>query len=324
MAGQQGASTSRATGRVFPELTAQHAALWGRHPVRIEHALARTGLFTDEALERLLLDYPRENYDLIHMAEQGTGNLAHWTEGDLGRATAADVLHAIKAGRIWINLRRVHEVDPRYNDLLEQIFAELSEAMPGFRPWKLNFGILISSPRAQVYYHADVPGQSLWQVRGSKRVFVYPNTPPFLPEEQIEGVVLSMTEAEIDYEPWFDEHAQVFDLLPGQMLNWPLNGPHRVENNDELSISVTTEHWTNDIRNLYACRYANGLLRRKLGLKPGPPRARGLRVWPKAALALGVKKLGLMKADKHEKRIEWELDPTAPDFMRPIEPWVLE
>ena len=37
-----------------------------------------------------------------------------------------------------------------------------------------------------------------------------------------------------------------------------------------------------------------------------------------------MKKLGLMKADKHEKRIEWELDPTAPDFMRPIEPWVLE
>ena len=122
--------------------------------------------------------------------------------------------------------------------LLEDIFEELSVLVPGFDTFRLNLGILISSPGAQVYYHADVPGQSLWHIRGEKRVYLYPNRDPFLPEDQIERIVLSMTEAEIDYQPWFDDHALVFDLKPGEMLHWPLNAPHRVENLDSVNISV--------------------------------------------------------------------------------------
>ena len=53
-----------------------------------------------------------------------------------------------------------------------------------------NAGILISSPNAQVYYHADLPGQSLWQIRGTKRVYIYPPVAPFLTPEQIERIIL--------------------------------------------------------------------------------------------------------------------------------------
>jgi len=49
------------------------------------------------------------------------------------------------------------------------------------------------------------------------------------------------------------------------MVHWPLNCPHRVENEDCLNISVTTEHWTTDLRKQYAVNYANGILRRKFG-----------------------------------------------------------
>lgn len=309
---------------LLPGITDEHRALWGHAPVRMPHALGDTGLFSDTALERLILDYPRRHYDLLHMAPKGAGHLAVWREGDLGRARPDQVLRALHEGRLWLNLRRVHEVDRRYHDLLEGIFAELRAAMPGFQPWRLNLGILISSPRAQVYYHADLPGQSLWQIRGQKRVFVYPNTPPFLPEDQIEGIVLNRTEAEIDYAPWFDQHARIFELKPGQLLHWPHNSPHRVENHEMLNVSVTTEHWTDEIRNLYATRYTNGLLRSQLGIAPGPPQARGLRVWPKAAVALASKTLGLLRHQRHEKRIEWTLDPGAPGFMREVTPWVLD
>jgi hypothetical protein len=311
-------------GPVFRSLGPEAAAVWGRHALRLSHRLDDTGLFTDSALAELICDYPRSHYDLIRMAPQGTGNLAEWVEGDLGSARPEHVLRAITEGRMWLHLRRTQEVDPRYGDLLDAIFEELRAAIPGFRPWKLNLSVLISSPRAQVYYHAYLPGQSLWQVRGSKRVYLYPNTAPFLPEDQVEGVVLNTTEAEIAYEPWFDHHAEVLELHPGEMLHWPPNCPHRIENHDQLSISVTTEHWTHEVRNLYATRYFNGMVRRKLGIEPGPPATRGLRVYPKAAVALAAKKLGWMRAQRHEKRIEWELGVTAPDFVRPISPWVLE
>lgn len=320
------ASTQSARGTkasILPGFRPEHGALWGRHPICVPHQAHESGLFSDDALARLIESYPRADYDLLHMAEQGTGNLADWREGDLGRASGDAVLQTIARGRLWLNLRRVHTVDPRYNDLLEDIFEELSQKVPGFRPWKLNFGILISSPGAQVYYHSDVPGQSLWQVRGRKRVHVYPNRAPFLPEDQIEGVVLNLTEAEIHHEPWFDQYADTRILEPGEMMSWPLNAPHRVENLDCVNVSFTTEHWTRDIRNMYAVRYANGLLRSRLGLKPPPPTTRGPSFWARAALAGVVKKSGLMKAYRHEKRIEWVLDPEADDGLRTIAPYLL-
>ncbi len=323
VATQPAASTQLGESSILSGFRPEHAALWGQHPICIRHTVHQSELFTDGALARLIEGYPRADYDLLHMAEQGTGNLAKWTEGDLAGASGSDVLKTIARGRLWLNLRHAHTVDPRYNDLLEDIFAELRRKVPGFRPWKLNFGILISSPGAQVYYHADVPGQSLWQVRGRKRVHIYPNRAPFIPEDQLEGIILNVTEAEIHHEPWFDRYAHTRILEPGEMMNWPLNAPHRVENLDCVNVSFTTEHWTHDIRNLYAVRYANGVLRSRLGLEPPPPTTRGARFWAKAAMAAAVKKSGLMKAYKHEKRIEWALDPTSPEGMKTIEPYVL-
>jgi hypothetical protein len=29
----------------------------------------------------------------------------------------------------------------------------------------------------------------------------------------------------VPYEPWYDEHAEVYDMEPGDMLHWALNGP---------------------------------------------------------------------------------------------------
>jgi hypothetical protein len=60
----------------------------------------------------------------------------------------------------------------------------------GFKSFNHTMSILISSPKVQAYYHADVPGQTLWQVRETKRVYVYPNTPPFLPQAALAKLVL--------------------------------------------------------------------------------------------------------------------------------------
>ena len=301
----------------------KHRALWGHQPIRLRHRLEETGLFTDDALAALIDGYPRENYDLLSMAAQGTGNLAHWEEGELGPLDGPTALAAVKAGRLWLNLRRVHEASTPHAALLQQMFDALVACMPGFRPYKLNLGILISSPGAQVYYHADVPGQSLWHLRGRKRVYLYPNRAPFLPEDQVEKIVLGFTEAEINYHPWFEEYARSYDLEPGELLSWPLNAPHRVENLDGVNVSVTTEHWTTHIRNTYAVRYANGVIRNVLRLSPPPPTTSGARFWLRAAMAAGVKSSGLLRQQKMERWVRWQLDPASPDRMRPITPYLL-
>src|SRR5712692_7177672 len=65
-------------------------------------------------------------------------------------------------------------VDSRYRQLVDRMFEEIAAKVPGFEvPKGHQEGILISSPRAEVYYHADLPSQSLVQIAGRKRVYVY-------------------------------------------------------------------------------------------------------------------------------------------------------
>lgn len=309
------------SGSIFTNWPPQTADLFGRHIVKLQHCLHESPLFTDEALAALIENYPRKNYDLAFMGKPGEPRHL-WREGEIGSAKGHDIIDAIKTGRMWINLRRVMEVDERYAALLKSIYDELEARVPHFETFKHNFGILISSPNAQVYYHADVPGQSLWQIRGRKRVWVYPNSAPFLRPDQIEAIVLNMTEEEIAYEPWYDDYAEVIDLEPGEMLHWPLNAPHRVVNHDVLNVSITTEHWTADIRKVYAVNYANGVLRRRFGIKNPARHFDGVGPYAKAALVALYKYSGLQRLSEVKRTVDFRIDPVAPGKMVDIPAYV--
>ena len=191
--------------------------------------------------------------------------------------------------------------------------------MPGFRSFKQKMSILISSPKVQVYYHCDVPGQTLWQVRGRKRVYVYPNQPPFLPPENLERIVMGEAhEISLPYEAWFDEHAEVVDLEPGQMLHWPLNCPHRIVNADCLNVSFTTEHWTKELRNQYAVAYGNGVIRRTIGGRDLAKPDGGVGLYTRMGLAAAWKYAGLQKKRVHRFQVDFKVDPTAPNSVRSI------
>ncbi len=305
------------TQQIFTDWKPEHGQLWGQVPLLLKHSLADNPLFSDAALAELIEAYPREHYDLCRMGEVGS-NRRYWREGEIGDASGADVMAAVRDGRMWINLRRTMDVDARYRRLLDEIFAELAGRVPGFDTFKHNFGILISSPKAQVYYHADVPGQSLWQIRGVKKVTVYPNIEALLSRADFEEIVLGTTEEEIRYESWFDDYAQVYDLQPGEMLNWPLNCPHKVENHDVVNISVTTEHWTEAVKRNYAVNYANGVLRHRFGITPASTATTGIGYYAKLALAGAWKYGGLQKAHQFKRMVDFKVNPKAADFMTDI------
>jgi hypothetical protein len=125
------------------------------------------------------------------------------------------------------------------------------------------------------------------------------------------------------YEPWFDDYAETIDLQAGEMLYWPLNCPHRVVNHDCLNVSMTTEHWADDLRNVYAVSYANGILRRTFGLQRLSKNTSGPSFWGKAALAAFAKKSGLQKRNQRKRLIDFAVDPAAPDGVRDIPAYAL-
>ena len=138
-------------------------------------------------------------------------------------------------------------------------------------------------------------------------------------EREIERIVLGEAhEISLDFEPWFDEHATVVDLVPGRMLHWPLNCPHRIVNGDSMNVSFTTEHWTPALRNAYAVNYANGILRSRLGLKNLSQPASGPALHARMAIAGAWKLTGAQKARQHRFKIDFKVDPSAPNSVRDI------
>ncbi|WP_375461786.1 cupin-like domain-containing protein [uncultured Enterovirga sp.] len=293
---------------VFTSWPAKASALWNNQPIRLEHRLHQTPLFSREGLAELISRYPREHYSLVYMGAQGEAK-RFWREGEIGSLSGAQVIDAIAQGRMWLNLRNITDVDPRYREMLDETFAELSERIPGFEAPTRSAGILISSPSAQVYYHTDLPGQCLWQISGRKRVHVYPASAPFVTPQHLEDIAVHDVEVNMPYDPWYEEHAQAYDLEPGQMLSWPLNAPHRVENLNTLNISMTVSFVTEDIRRRQMVNLANGILRHRFGVSSVGRATEGPAFWSKAVLQKVMRQTGWAKRKRREGRqIDFRLD----------------
>ena len=118
--------------RIFSDWQPEHSALWDRHPIKLQHTLHQSPLFSIDGLAALIDKYPRDLYMLVHMGEQGGQRF--WREGDIAGMSGHDVIKAISQGRLWLNLRCVDEVDKRYADVQDQMFrfVELLERKPEY------------------------------------------------------------------------------------------------------------------------------------------------------------------------------------------------
>jgi len=294
--------------RILDNVDQRARSLWGHHTVKLRHTLADRELFSDASLARLIETVEPRHVDISTMGD----DVSSWGHCDRAGCSGEQVLEAVRNGRIWINLMGIDRVDARFGELLGRMYAELHEAVPGFATFKRQLGLLISSPNAKVFYHFDVPGQGLWQIRGRKRIWIYPPSEPFLRPRDVENVVRSLDKEDVPYQPWFDEHAECYELAPGEMLHWALNGPHRVENADMLNVSLTTEHWTKSIRRSYAMNYGNGVLRREFGWRPRTRATSGPAFWAKAGLTAAYRFSGMQKKSSYQRLLSYRIDPSAP------------
>jgi hypothetical protein len=303
---------------ILSDWSAQKVADFGAVPLRLNHNLHRHPLFAEEALIQLIETVDRADYQ-VNTMDVTTHDIASRREGEIRDLPGREVLEAVKNGHIWILLLHPQRRDPRYRELLERIFAEFAGTVPGFEPYKLNMAILISSPNVQVYYHCDIPGQMLWQIQGTKRIYIYPNREPFIDQVCLERITLGeSTVFGLPYQQSFDQHAVVYDLQPGQMLHWPLNAPHRIVNADCVNVSFATEHFTRSIRRLFHVNYANGVLRRRQGWAQLSQKTSGPSYWAKLGVAAAYKLTGSQKKRKRVAKVDFTVDPAAPHGVRPI------
>ena len=119
-----------------------------RDNLLFEHDLHTSELFSDEALISLIDRFPREGVEVFTMGYDPT----NWNQWYFGRRKNTDgsdldgrqLMEGVRAGRLWLNLRKVNHHDPSVGALCERMFEEIS-AKTGISTLKPDLGLLISS-----------------------------------------------------------------------------------------------------------------------------------------------------------------------------------
>jgi len=265
-----------------------HTESFQKTAMTFKHKLHDTGLFTDEALIKLLDKHPSHEMDVCAMPFEGED---HFRTGDFREADGKTLLEIAKTGEIWINLRRAMNIHPEYKAVLDEMYGGISDKT-GTGTVNPRGGILISSPKAKVPYHFDKTETILWHIRGKKSLYLYPRTEEFLSEEAYEEAIINEICDDVPYDESFEKNVQIFDLEENQAITWPLSSPHRVINST-FCVSVTTEYSTAESARKTANMYMNATLRRKFGMSPNYRRDGNLKRNVKSVLGRILKKSGL-------------------------------
>ncbi|MGB6231030.1 MAG: hypothetical protein WBF53_12995 [Litorimonas sp.] len=302
---------------VLNSWTMQDRARYGTEIQTHSHRLGQSGLFTDEALAALLDRHPRSLVDVCTMVEDEDFPDRHATV-DPGQADGATLIKAAKSGAVWINIREAMNRDALYQPWLARAYAELQERTgETARARNRRGGILVSSPAARVPYHCDPTQTLLWHIRGRKRVFVYPRTEAFLPDEAYEAIVLGERDQDVPFRPEFDGYAEVFDLPDDRLVCWPHTSPHRVENQG-FCVSMVMEFTTRDSAVRNGAMYFNGLLRRHFGADPSWTRDGPKTRVAKAVAGHLLRKAGAHRAHVRQDFVRFRIDPSQPSILSPV------
>lgn len=300
--------------------TDAHTQQFRNEIMTFDHGLRDTGLFTDDALADLLDRHPSH---LLDVCTRGTANDAKYPNklrtGDFRNCKGEDLIAAAKEGWVWINMREAMNVHPEYETVLNSMYGGLTEAT-GFKAYTPKGGILITSPVARTPYHFDKTEVILWHIRGRKRLYVYPKEQKFISDKFYEQVLINPINDDLPYEKDFDLDAKIFDLSEGQAITWPLNSPHRVENN-EFCVSVTTEYSTRESALKNAAMIANATFREKFGRGSTYSEQSDAGRLIRSVFGRTIKKAGLAAELKPKDMVSFKIDPNVSGFIVDTEPF---
>jgi hypothetical protein len=241
-----------------------------RAPFAVRHNLAGHPLFAMDRLVELatfLASRPGETYVDVGVARVDQ----RWDESARPAASIREVIENLAQLDAWIILRKA-ELVPAYRVLLDECLAELRESFGG--DWgretlRENAIIFLTSPKRISTYHIDRECNFILQILGGKKLYVFDrNDREVLPEEEIERY-WAVDHNAARYRPEYQDRAQTFRLHPGAGVHVPVNAPHWVQNDDNVSITLSVNFQFLDEERGHQYRVNHYL--RKLGIRPNPP-----------------------------------------------------
>jgi hypothetical protein len=165
------------------------------------------------------------------------------------------------------------EQDPEYGPQLKQVLARIVALAGEQMRSDVTVGevlILISSPNRITPYHMDGEANFLLQMAGDKKFYVFDHTDRTLVTDlELENFyAVSMVLA--TYRPGRQADATAYDLRAGYGVHVPVNAPHWVQNNGNVSVALSFTYELRSVDRLQELHRINRRLR-SLGLSPAAP-----------------------------------------------------
>ena len=194
-----------------------------------------------------------------------------WDQMPAKQFSVVETMERIETCGAWLLFKDVQN-DPKYKIFLgkgwEAIKSKIDRNLQS-RILREDSLIFVTSPKRVATYHIDRECSFLLQIRGTKTIHIFDRADrEVLPEEEIERFWTVDNNAPI-YKPQFQARATSYKLRPGNGVHIPVNCPHWVENDDNVSVSLNVNVQFKDTLRANTYR-ANHALRR-LGLTPRPP-----------------------------------------------------
>lgn len=298
-------------------------ASFGTKFVKAKHPFGNHHLFSDDALAALIDQYPRHLMQAFVMGIDPTRMDDNFPVDTTG-ISGADVVEAVKGGRLWFKLLRIQDWKGPYADIVDELYRHMSEKCPRLNSGSQGAILFFGSTSSQVYFHVDAKPNMLWHMRGKKRMWLYPYEAELVSPVDLEGVYTMRTDEDVPFDVTFDQHASVYDLEPGDVLSWPHNSPHRVVVTEGLSVSLGTLHETEESYHRSNVINANALLRQYLGCKNLSQAEQGVVPFAKSFLFRAARKLGVVGSVSHKAyETDYILDANSQRGVRKLESPVL-
>jgi hypothetical protein len=238
----------------------------------LRHRLSDHPLFELPRLLRLADQVKRNSNNVVY--DTGEVQVEHrWDQRPPKRLTLEETMEQLITADAWVILKH-SEVDRDFRSLRNEIMADMSR-LSGLNLEKLaknaEAQVMLTSPNRVTPYHLDNECNVLMQIKGEKDIYIF---------DQTDREVLTAIELEKfwvgdwnagEYKARWQERGNKFRLRPGAAVHIPVNAPHWVKNDNNISVSFSINfEWRDEtVPNVHR---ANFFLR-KMGLQPQPPGA---------------------------------------------------
>jgi hypothetical protein len=244
---------------------------FNRHSFEVSHHLSSHPLFQLpkllELAERTAKSRPDDLY--YDMGEVRAGQ--RWDQIPTAKFSAVEAMRQLESADAWFLFRHTQR-DAEYRELFDRGLKEIKEiAGDGIDSQIRQEDILIfvTSPKRVTPYHIDRECNFLLQIRGTKTIHVFDRDDrDILPDDEIERFWAVDNNAPV-FRPQYQDRAASYKMMPGSGVHIPVNCPHWVQNDDNISISLSVNFQFLD--SMRANLYRSNYYLRKYGLKPSRP-----------------------------------------------------